>query len=49
MHKGFLLGVSANGRDFDCGSNFFSQSSVKDSKTNPYETFCIPNDQAGNQ
>ena len=40
--KDFYLSVSLNGRDFDCGSNFYSQSSVKDSKTNPYNTFLYP-------
>lgn len=40
--KDFFLSVSPNGRDFDCGSNFFSQTSVKDSKTNPNETFLYP-------
>ena len=27
--KDFYLSVSLNGRDFDCGSNFYSQSSVR--------------------
>lgn len=40
--KGFFLSVSPNGRDYDCGSNFFSQTSVKDSKTNSYKTFLYP-------
>ena len=40
--KDFFLSISQNGRDFDCGSNFYSQSSVKDSKTNPYNTFLYP-------
>ena len=40
--KDFFLSVSPNGRDFDCGSNFFSQTSVKDSKTNSYKTFLYP-------
>ncbi len=40
--KDFFLSVSSNGRDFDCGSNFFSQTSVKDSKTNPYTVFSYP-------
>ena len=40
--KDFYLSISPNGRDFDCGSNFYSQSSVKDSKTNPYNTFLYP-------
>ena len=40
--KDFYLSVSLNGRDFDCGSNFYSQSSVKDSKTNPNNTFLYP-------
>lgn len=40
--KDFFFSVSSNGRDFDCGSNFFSQTSVKDSKTNPNTTFLYP-------
>lgn len=40
--KDFFLSISQNGRDFDCGSNFYSQSSVKDSKTNPNNTFLYP-------
>ena len=40
--KDFFLSISQNGRDFDCGSNFYSQSSVKDSKTNPVNTFLYP-------
>lgn len=40
--KDFYLKISENGRDFDCGSNFYSQSSVKDSKTNPIVTFKYP-------
>ena len=40
--KDFYLSVSLNGRDFDCGSNFYSQSSVKDSKTNPNNIFLYP-------
>ena len=40
--KDFYTNVSSNGRDFDCGSNFYSQSSVKDSKTNPYNNFLYP-------
>ena len=40
--KDFFLSIASNGRDFDCGSNFYSQSSVKDSKTNPANTFLYP-------
>ncbi len=40
--KDFFLSISQNGRDFDCGSNFYSQSSVKDSKTNPSNVFLYP-------
>lgn len=40
--KDFFLSITPNGRDFDCGSNFYSQSSVKDSKTNPIVTFKYP-------
>ena len=40
--KDFYLSISTNGRDFDCGSNFYSQSSVKDSKTNPNNIFLYP-------
>ena len=32
--KDFYTSIAPNGRDYDCGSNFYSQSSVKDSKTN---------------
>lgn len=40
--KDFYSNISNNGRDFDCGSNFYSQSSVRDSKTNPDMTFLYP-------
>lgn len=40
--KNFYLNISSNGSDYDCGSNFYSQSSVKDSKTNPAATFQYP-------
>lgn len=40
--KDFFTNISPNGRDYDCGSNFFSQSSVKDSRTNPAKTFLYP-------
>ena len=40
--KDFYTNVASSGRDYDCGSNFFSQSSVKDSKTNPTDTFLYP-------
>ena len=40
--KDFYTNISPNGRDYDCGSNFFSQSSVKDSKTNTDKTFLYP-------
>ena len=40
--KDFFTNISPNGRDYDCGSNFYSQSSVKDSRTNPAKTFLYP-------
>lgn len=40
--KDFYSNISNNGRDFDCGSNFYSQSSVRDSKTNPDMIFLYP-------
>ena len=40
--KDFYTNIGYNGRDFDCGSNFYSQSSVKDSKTNTSKTFLYP-------
>lgn len=40
--KNFYKNISPNGRDFDCGSNFYSQSSVKDSSTNPNQVFLYP-------
>lgn len=40
--KDFYISIAQNGRDFDCGSNFYSQSSVKDSRTNTTETFKYP-------
>ena len=40
--KDFFTNISPNGRDYDCGSNFYSQSSAKDSRTNPAKTFLYP-------
>lgn len=40
--KDFFTNISPNGRDYDCGSNFYSQTSVKDSRTNPAKTFLYP-------
>ena len=40
--KDFYISVASNGRDYDCGSNFYSQSSVKDSKTNTEITVLYP-------
>ncbi len=40
--KDFFTSIAPNGRDYDCGSNFYSQSSVKDSKTNPNITVQYP-------
>lgn len=40
--KDFYSNISNNGRDFDCGSNFYSQSSVRDSRTDPNNTFFYP-------
>lgn len=40
--KDFFTNISPNGRDYDCGSNFYSQSSIKDSRTNPAKTFLYP-------
>lgn len=40
--KDFFTSIAPNGRDYDCGSNFYSQSSVKDSKTNPNITVLYP-------
>lgn len=40
--KDFYTNISPIGRDYDCGSNFYSQSSVKDSKNNRNETFLYP-------
>ena len=40
--KDFFTSIAPNGRDYDCGSNFYSQSSVKDSKTNTDITVLYP-------
>lgn len=40
--KDFFTSIAPNGRDYDCGSNFYSQSSVKDSKTNSSITLLYP-------
>jgi len=40
--KDFFTSIAPNGRDYDCGSNFYSQSSVKDSKTNTGITVLYP-------
>ena len=40
--KDFYTNIASKGRDYDCGSNFYSQSSVKDSRTNPSEVFLYP-------
>ena len=40
--KDFYTSIAPNGRDYDCGSNFYSQSSVKDSRTNTEITILYP-------
>lgn len=40
--KDFYTSIALNGRDYDCGSNFYSQSSVKDSKTNTEISLLYP-------
>lgn len=40
--KDFYTSIASNGRDYDCGSNFYSQSSVKESKTNTALTIQYP-------